>query len=79
MVLDGAYYETYRGNTRYCTFHAAEAKHLEKFESCGGRSLVVEIESAWLQSIHEVSGIRLDAIVARKTRHGPLDAFGGGF
>jgi AraC family transcriptional regulator len=69
MVLDGAYYETYGSNTRYCTpstllFHAAEEKHLEKFEACGGRSLVVEIESAWLGSIHEFSGIRLDATAA---------------
>jgi len=69
MVLDGAYYETYLGNTRYCTpstllFHAAEEKHLEKFEACGGRSLVVEIEPAWLGNIHELSAIRLDSTAA---------------
>jgi AraC family transcriptional regulator len=66
MVLDGAYNETHGSKTRYCTpsmllFHAAGEEHQEKFEACGGRSLVVEIEPAWLSRVHEWCGIRLDA------------------
>ena len=66
MVLEGAYYETHGSKTQYCTpstllFHAAEEEHLEQFEACGGRSLVVEIEPAWLARIHEFCGVRLDA------------------
>jgi AraC family transcriptional regulator len=65
MVLDGAYYETQAGKTQYCTpstllFHAAGEEHLEQFGTSGGRSLVVEIEPAWLAQIHEFCAIRLD-------------------
>jgi AraC family transcriptional regulator len=69
MVLDGGYYETHGSKTRYCTpstllFHAAEEDHLEQFGACGGRSLVVEIEPAWLARAQEFCGISLDATAA---------------
>lgn len=54
---------------QYCTpstllFHAVEEKRLEQFEACGGRSLVVEVEPAWLARIQEFCGLGLDATSA---------------
>lgn len=62
VVLDGSYRERYGGNSRFCTpatllFHAAEERHLEEFGSNGGRSLIIEIDPAWLQRLREQSAI----------------------
>jgi AraC family transcriptional regulator len=60
VVLEGAYEEYQSGKKLYCTrattlFHAAAEEHLERFSPCGGRSLIVELEPAWIDRIREIS------------------------
>ena len=79
LVLNGSYYETHGGRTRYCTpatllFHAAHESHLERFEKGGGRSLVVEIDPGWLTRMCEFSRIRIDATAAFE--EGPFSLLG---
>jgi AraC family transcriptional regulator len=79
MVLDGAYYETHGGKTRYCTpatvlFHASNEDHLEQFEACGGRSLVIEIEPEWLSRVQEYAGSAIHSTAAFE--EGPLSLLG---
>jgi len=62
VVLEGAYEERQSNRTRYCTptttlFHAAEEEHLERFADCGGRSLIVELEPAWIDRVQEISRV----------------------
>jgi len=62
VVLEGAYEEQHSNKTLYCTptttlFHAAEEEHLERFADCGGRSLIVELEPAWIDRVQEISGV----------------------
>jgi AraC family transcriptional regulator len=69
LVLNGSYYETHHGRTRYCTpatllFHAAFEGHLERFEKCGGRSLIVEIDPQWLERMCESARIHIEATAA---------------
>jgi AraC family transcriptional regulator len=66
VVLGGAYYETHCGKTRYCTpatmvFHAPNQNHRERFEDSGGRSLVVEIDAAWMNRTQECAKVAIDA------------------
>jgi AraC family transcriptional regulator len=58
-VLDGGYEERHRGTIRHCTptttlFHSAGEEHLERFDDCGGRSLIIEAAPSWLDRICEV-------------------------
>lgn len=60
VVLDGAYQEQHLNKTRHCTratmlFHAAGEEHLERFGDCGARSLIVELEPAWIERVREIS------------------------
>jgi AraC family transcriptional regulator len=57
-VLDGAYEERHRGIVHRCTaatilFHAAGEEHLERFGKAGGRSLIVETRSSWVERVSE--------------------------
>jgi AraC family transcriptional regulator len=79
MVLGGAYYETHCGRTRYCTpatmlFHAPNQDHRERFEGSGGRSLVVEIDSAWMNRTQESAKLAIDATTVFD--EGPLSLVG---
>ena len=58
-VLDGGYEEQHRGIVHRCTaatilFHAAGEEHLERFGETGGRSLIVETRSSWVERVSEV-------------------------
>lgn len=60
LVLDGAYEEQHCHKLLQCTrtttlFHAAREDHLERFGDCGARSLIVELEPAWMERIRQVS------------------------
>jgi AraC family transcriptional regulator len=62
VVLDGAYEERHCNKTLYCTptttlFHAAEEEHLERFSDFGARSLIVEVEPAWIDRVREISQV----------------------
>jgi AraC family transcriptional regulator len=62
VVLDGAYEEQHCNKTLYCTqtttlFHAAEEEHLERFSDFGARSLIVEVEPAWIDRVREISQV----------------------
>lgn len=64
IVLDGSYREVHGGKTRDCSagtmlFHAAQEEHLERFGPSGGRSLIIEMDPAWLC---EVAGTSCDTI-----------------
>jgi AraC family transcriptional regulator len=57
-VLDGEYEERHRGIVHRCTaatilFHAAGEEHLECFGEAGGRSLIVEARSSWVERVSE--------------------------
>lgn len=57
-VLDGGYEERHRGIVHRCTaatilFHAAGEEHLERFGEAGGRSLIVETLSSWVERVSE--------------------------
>jgi AraC family transcriptional regulator len=79
VVLDGAYYETHCGRTSYCTpatmlFHVRNQDHCEKFEASGGRSLVMEIDSAWLTRAEEYAGVSFDSTAVFE--EGPVSLLG---
>ncbi len=79
VVLDGSYRETYSGNTRYCTpatllFHAPGEAHLEEFADSGGRSLIVEIDPAWLERVCDQTAISVNRTAA--FTGGPLPSLG---
>jgi AraC family transcriptional regulator len=70
VVLEGAYEEQHSNKTLYCTptttlFHAAEEEHLERFADCGGRSLIVELEPAWIDRVQEISRVGIHNSVAQ--------------
>jgi AraC family transcriptional regulator len=57
-VLDGGYEERHRGIVHRCTaatvlFHAAGEEHLECFGEAGGRSLIIETRSSWVERVSE--------------------------
>jgi AraC family transcriptional regulator len=57
-VLAGGYEERHRGIVHRCTtattlFHAAGEEHLERFGEAGGRSLIVETRSSWVEHVSE--------------------------
>ncbi len=58
FVIQGDYTETYGVKTRECRsstllFHPPEELHAEHFHDSGGRSFIIEMESAWLDRIRE--------------------------
>src|SRR6266545_2971464 len=60
LVLEGAYEEQHCNKFLHCTrtttlFHAAREPHLERFADCGARSLIVELEPAWMERIQQIS------------------------
>lgn len=70
VVLDGAYEERQSRKRLQCTrsttlFHAAEEDHLERFADCGARSLIVELEPAWLGRVREVSRVSIENSAAQ--------------
>ena len=75
FVMKGSYTETYGTLTRSCQpatllFHPEEEVHAERFHKTGGRSFVVELDSAWLNSL------RAQTPIARIVS-GPADCRGG--
>jgi AraC family transcriptional regulator len=69
VVLEGAYEEQVSNKRLYCTrtttlFHAAEEEHLERFADCGGRSLIVELEPAWIDRVREISRVAIHSSAA---------------
>ena len=59
VVLEGAYEEQQSGKRLSCTrtttlFHAAEEEYLERFSDSGARSLIVELEPAWIERVREI-------------------------
>ena len=70
VVLDGAYEEQHSRKRLTCSrttmlFHAAEEEHLERFADCGGRSLIVEMETAWVDRIREIAGVGIHTSAAQ--------------
>ena len=64
LVLDGAYEEQHCNKVLHCTrtttlFHAAQEDHLERFSDYGARSLIVELEPAWMERIRQISRLAL--------------------
>jgi AraC family transcriptional regulator len=69
VVLDGAYEEQQSSKRLYCTrtttlFHAAEEEHLERFSECGARSLIVELEPAWIERFAAISRVGIHSSAA---------------
>jgi AraC family transcriptional regulator len=68
LVLDGGYEERQRNRVFQCTrtttlFHAAGDDHLEHFSDLGARSLIVELETSWLENTRQVTGTRRQSTV----------------
>jgi AraC family transcriptional regulator len=79
VVLEGAYEELQSNKRLQCTrtttlFHAAEEEHLERFADCGGRSLIVELEPAWIDRVREISRVGIHNSSAQD--NGPLRRIG---
>jgi AraC family transcriptional regulator len=79
VVLEGAYEEQQSSKRLYCTpattlFHAAEEEHLERFSEYGARSLIVELEPAWVQRVREIARIGIHNSAAQDS--GPLRPMG---
>ncbi len=65
IVLDGGYQEEQDHRTLHCTpttmlFHAAQEEHLERFSDAGGRSLIVELEPAWIDKVQQIVPAHVD-------------------
>ena len=79
VVLEGAYEEQQARKRLYCTrattlYHAANEEHLERFADCGGRSLIVELEPAWINRVREISRVGIYNSAAQDC--GPLRPMG---
>jgi len=79
VVLEGAYEEQQSSKRLYCTrattlYHAADEEHLEHFADCGARSLIVELEPAWIDRVRQISRVGIHNSAAQDS--GPLRPMG---
>jgi AraC family transcriptional regulator len=69
LVLDGAYEERHCRKVFACprattVFHAAREEHLERFAACGARSLIIELDTPWMEHTLQTAGAGRHSLVA---------------